>query len=145
MICKSLRFIIHADPYYAQVAVLISPTRAMMERFLPQLVSEKRARKWIRDLYDKRSGSTIGGFVGRSDTKPNSLVMYLGEMPLSVEGKEVLAHEIFHCVEMIMKRAGMPHHTKYSSEAYAYLIGSLTNQVNYYVHEYACRVLNAQD
>ena len=41
----------------------------------------------------------------------------------------LLNHEIFHVVEFIFKRIGMPHSVKYSSEDYAYQIQFITEQV----------------
>jgi hypothetical protein len=41
----------------------------------------------------------------------------------------LLSHEIFHVVEFIFDRIGMPHSVEYSSEAYAYQIQHITEVV----------------
>lgn len=40
-----------------------------------------------------------------------------------------LQHELFHAVELLFGIVRMPHHPDYSSEAWAYLIDSLTTQL----------------
>ena len=66
------------------------------------------------------------GSIGRSALLSSGQVVLWGS---DANDKGTLAHEIFHCVCFIMEKVGicLCHE---SDEAYAYLIGFITNKVN---------------
>jgi hypothetical protein len=55
-------------------------------------------------------------------------LLRLFKYPIDCEDYGILAHEIFHAVDFLMRRINIKL-TKKSDEAYAYLIGYLTEQI----------------
>lgn len=61
--------------------------------------------------------------------KTGQVLIRLRNMPTKPQYISHLAHEIFHAAEWLFDDIGIKHDSNYSSEAYAYLIQYLTNQV----------------
>lgn len=59
----------------------------------------------------------------------NQTIIRLKSFPTNSEDYGYLAHEIFHAVTIIMDRIGMKFNPFKSDEAYAYLIGYLTQKI----------------
>lgn len=64
-----------------------------------------------------------------SSTAAGATIVRFKNFDKTAFGYGIVAHEIFHVVEMIFDRIGIKHHVKYSSEAYAYQIQYLIEQV----------------
>ena len=62
-------------------------------------------------------------------------VVRMPVVPVYARTRGILAHEIFHAVEFILNRIGVRHHVRKSGEAYAYLIGYLTEQCYYELNQ----------
>lgn len=63
----------------------------------------------------------------------NRSLIRIAEPPKSPHGKGLLAHELFHVVDFILRRIGIELGDD-SFEAYAYLIGYLTEQIYKRIH-----------
>jgi hypothetical protein len=66
----------------------------------------------------------------------NASVIRLRALPKSNNDYGVLAHEIFHIATFVLDRAGMKLKLGASDEAYAYLIGYLTDKIYEAINEY---------
>lgn len=55
----------------------------------------------------------------------NQVVLYLKEIPKDIKGYSILAHEIFHCVDLILRKIGITLSDD-SDEIYAYCIQYIT-------------------
>lgn len=82
---------------------------------------EQTYKDWIEELQEGDHG-----FVYPLDT--GGYVMWLNEIPNTPMKLGQLSHEIFHLVEKLFRRIDLPL-TEESSEAYAYLIQYITQQV----------------
>jgi hypothetical protein len=60
--------------------------------------------------------------------EPRIITVCIDSLPLDPFVQGILAHEIFHCVEMTFSFIGLSH-TEHSSEAWAYLIQFLTEKI----------------
>ena len=69
-------------------------------------------------------------------TNTNLGVIRLRELPRLSSDYGVLAHEIFHMVTFVLERAGLKMVVDVSCEAYAYLIGYLTEKIFDAMNEY---------
>lgn len=79
-------------------------------------------------LDDKDKDLLIMSGVGRTVMlDKGQTILWLKKYPKV--GCDVMAHEVFHAVEFLLSRIGMPL-TRDSSEAYAYLIQYLTKSIN---------------
>ena len=63
------------------------------------------------------------------DGDTGKFFVYLSKYPVDSWDHSILVHELFHLVEQIMDRVGMPLEYCTSSEAYAYLLGQITYDV----------------
>ncbi len=63
--------------------------------------------------------------------KTGASLIRLKQEPKTPEQFGTLQHEIFHCASSILWRVGIKLKMKYSDEAYAYLIGYLTEKIYY--------------
>lgn len=61
--------------------------------------------------------------------KSGQSLIRIKAIPRSPQDYGLLQHEIFHCVTAVMWRIGMRLKIKTSDEAYAYLVGYLTEQI----------------
>lgn len=120
----SARFIIPIDIYNADLYVSLGESD---ERFRQGLLRYKDS-DWVEECVEFMDVKPQQG-CGRMGQKDNFFLIRLGVFPNDAWDYGTLQHEIFHYVEFFFKHIGMPHHTKYSSEAYAYLIGYLTKQI----------------
>lgn len=102
--------------YPFDVIVSLGEDDAQMKRRL-----REKGIKWDRKL----KYTTAGKFVLMSD---NKAIIRLYRIPSTPEDYGTLAHEIFHSVECILSEIGMSL-SEYSHEAYAYLIGYITQEV----------------
>lgn len=59
----------------------------------------------------------------------NRTVIRLKTQPKRHEMMSVISHEVFHATTFILERIGMKMEVMVSDEAYAYLIGYLTNEI----------------
>ena len=59
----------------------------------------------------------------------NQSLIRLRHLPKEPKHFGDLQHEIFHCVSFIMWKIGMPLEIQKSDEAYAYLVGYVTNEI----------------
>lgn len=59
----------------------------------------------------------------------NQSLIRLRYLPKKPKHFGYLQHEIFHCVSFILWRIGMPLEIEKSDEAYAYLIGYVTDEI----------------
>ena len=58
----------------------------------------------------------------------NQVILYLKEKPKDINGYSLLAHEIFHCVDLVLRKVGISLSDD-SDEIYAYCIQYLTKQI----------------
>lgn len=72
-------------------------------------------------LPDTCNGRTVHNLEG------SQTIIRLRNKPIDANGYAVLAHEIFHAVDFIMRRIGITLSSD-SDEAYAYLIGYVTRE-----------------
>ena len=117
---KGTSFVIDLKPYPFQVMVSFNQTNKQFQDKLIELHVNDFTDEGFYDPNCKArtvnldTGATIVRF---KDFKKDAFHYGL------------IAHEMFHVVEMTFKRIGLPHSLKYSSEAYAYQIQHLTEQV----------------
>lgn len=99
--------------------------------------SEERFAQGITLVYPPEYGEEVIQALDMSDMTTNGLslclpcgsFLRLRKFPDTPADYGMLQHEIFHAVELLFKEVRMPHHPDYSSEAWAYLIESLTTQI----------------
>lgn len=119
-------FKIPIHPYNRQLLVAIGLSDDEFERKLKEVLPEDD----LKDLEEDNKCIIFSpGTTGRVITFNNSgLVLWLKTMPATPTTQNYLAHEIFHVVEAVFERIEMPL-TSETSEAYAYLIGYLTETI----------------
>lgn len=67
--------------------------------------------------------------VGRTiQTHNNQIIVILKELDDTAQFHGNVSHEIFHACSYILDTAGVKHSVEYSEEAYAYLIGWMTQE-----------------
>ena len=120
----SARFIIPIEVYNRDVYISLGETD---ERFAQGLLRYKDAT-WVKGALKNVSVPLEPG-RGRMAMKDGFYIIRLGVFPKTSQDYSVLQHEIFHFVEAMFDQAGLPHHLKYSWEAYAYLIQFLTKEI----------------
>lgn len=114
-----LPFIINCKVYPFDVMVYFGEDREPLYRNLKKYLSESD----IKELREYKYG------FAKSVMFPNGqTLLYMKRKPETHFELGTLAHEIFHCTCFIMDRVGIKL-TDESDEAYAYLIGYLTNEI----------------
>ena len=92
---------------------------------------EKRLKKYNISDDDLSSLDIVGNTVmGRTVMfSTNQTVIKIPRVPITPMEWGNLQHEIFHAVTFVMDRIGMKLRIEESDEAYAYLIGYLTQKI----------------
>ena len=119
---KSLHFVVDI-PIYKQTALFVF---GCDKKKLAKIVEDLGgSEKFVLELLsmDKCSGYTY------QDGDTGKFLVYMPGLPQRASEHGILVHEIFHLVEQIMNRIGMPLVIYTSSEAYAYLIGHISAEV----------------
>lgn len=114
---KHLNFIIPLVVYPYDIMVSIGETDKQLEKELL-----KFGISWDNKFKCSGAGRTVM-------TDNNQTIVRLGWWPESNKDLGTLQHEIFHAVSLIFDEIGMPLMVCTSCEAYAYLIGYLTEQI----------------
>lgn len=113
-----LYFKIKPDIYPATIHVSIGQTD---EEFTK---STKTTKKPLEDFMHMEKLN----FDGIVERRGSQIYMRLGSFRFLPYHYGVLSHEVFHVVEEIAKMVGLKHSGK-SSEAFAYLIGYITEEI----------------
>lgn len=100
------------------------------------MVSIGEANEVLRKKLLKHGANIKDIDLEHTDTHRGRCIMFPGHqtlirlyhIPKTAQHYGYLQHEIFHAVEFLMDRIGMPL-TRKTDEAYAYLIDYLTNQI----------------
>ena len=117
---KSHNFIIPLVVYPFDVMVSIGQTDQELKKILKKHGVNTKSGLW---KYGKNG-------VGRAVVfETNQTLIRLPRVPKTPKELGSLNHEIFHAVTFIMHRIGMKLIVCKSDEAYAYLIGYLTEQI----------------
>lgn len=114
---KASNFIIPLEVYPFDVMVSIGQTDAELKKSL-----ERKSVEWE----DKMCLKGNGLFYMNSQ---NQSIIRVRFIPVNPVDYGVLQHEIFHAVTFILDRIGMKFMLLKSDEAYAYLVGYLTEQI----------------
>ena len=122
---KSLGFILDLPPYPFQVYVSFAETNETIRSALGEKVDDEM---WV-DLLPLIECPFEHGRGRTAQVDNGPLVMRLGVIPETSQDEGVLAHEIFHVVEILFVRLRTPHHFDYTSEVYAYLIQYLHQEI----------------
>ncbi|GAB4052554.1 hypothetical protein [Spirosoma litoris] len=110
-------------PIYSQDALFIlGYSRSRAADLIEKHGGSVELVDYIRNLKQCKGVATQDGESGR-------FLIYMEDLPRKSTEHGSLVHELFHLTEQIMERVGMRHKIRYSSEAYAYLIGQLTAEV----------------
>lgn len=113
-----MNFIIPYHIYPFDLMVSIGETDAELKKALKEYGTE-----WLDDYsYEDK---VEGRFVMN---KKHQSLLRVPRKPTNPQDKGVLAHEIFHAVEFVLDRIGLPH-TLETGEAYAYLIDYITTEI----------------
>lgn len=82
----------------------------------------------LKFTYDKTCG------IGRTCMlESGQVIVRMPVIPSLSIDRGILAHEIFHAAEFVLHRVGIKHDVHKSGEAYAYLIGHLTQECYYQI------------
>lgn len=85
---------------------------------------------------DERNHFDRSVCLGRTILFPtNQTLIRMKRIPGTTQEFGTLAHEIFHAASFILGRMGMPLQLEVSDEAYAYLIGYLTEEIYNKIHQ----------
>jgi hypothetical protein len=116
---KSTHFKISYNIYPFDLFVSFGETDQQLKRFL-----ERYGVKYEKELTLQNKCTLARTVMG----KDGATVIRMRTIPKHPVDKGVLAHEIFHAIEFLMHKVGIPL-SKKSSEAYAYLIGYVTEEI----------------
>ena len=113
--------------YHTSLLVIIGMSDKEVEEVLLQYEGFDRGSKEMKKSAGWRFDNCKKvGHVTRFDN--NAMLLRLREYPTTPEDYGIIAHEVFHVVELLFERVGMPLADS-SSEAYAYLIGYVTQEI----------------
>lgn len=117
-----MNFIIHLVIYPFDVMVSVDETDAQLVKKLYRFGYKKEDIESLLHMpYSTR---------GRCEILPgNQVVIRFKKQPKLAEQVGVIAHEVFHAVTFILERINIPLDLNTSDEAYAYLIGYLTEEI----------------
>jgi hypothetical protein len=116
---KKANFIVDLKVYPFHVMFSFTQTDDELLKCLKKYNIDTRGDSW------KLEKTVRGRCVSFKD---NQTLIRLRNYPKTTEDFGVLAHEIFHAVSFIMYKVGMKLKIDCSDEAYAYLIGFLTEE-----------------
>lgn len=88
----------------------------------------KDANRFVPDMNNKNNSLAVSGTGRTIQTERNQLVVIIKDLPYAPQFHSTVAHEIFHAATMMLDRAGFKLEIMVSDEAYAYLIGWLTQE-----------------
>lgn len=120
----SARFILPVDLYSVDLYVSLGEQDA---RFAQGLLRYKD-QAWVDECVETMRIRRASG-VGRLGRKMGFFLLRLGVFPVTAEDYGTLQHEIFHFAESLFDQIGMPHSYMATSEAYAHLIGFVTEKM----------------
>lgn len=121
---KSINFIIPLQVYPFDVMVSVSQTDKQLTKSLDPY--KKNLLESDYGLASYPSSTTEARAVLFSN---KASLIRLRKLPTEAHGFGTLAHEIFHIVTFVMDLAGMKLEVMVSDEAYAYLVGYLTENI----------------
>lgn len=121
----SCRFLIELIPYSRHLYVSLGESDARLKAGLTRLMSSSRVEEWV-ELIGPQQPAEDGktAFIQGS-----GIVLRLRDYPTDARQYGVLAHEVFHAVEYLFASVGLPHEAQTSSEAWAYMIGYIHQQI----------------
>lgn len=122
----SCRFLIELTPYNRHLYVSIGESDERLKAGLARLLSASLVEEWMELIGPQRpheDGRTA--FIQGS-----GIVLRLREFPTNAKQLGVLAHEIFHAVEYLFESVSLPHNAQTSSEAWAYMIGYIHQEIH---------------
>ncbi len=103
-------FKIKADPYNCKVLCLFGSAKEA-KKILKKELSKRRYKNWDFKDCDGLTGMYNG-----------LVIMWIRKLPKKPYWKNILSHELCHCIDMIGERVGLERGSS-SSEGYAYLTG----------------------
>ena len=121
----SCRFLIELTPYHRHVYVSVGESDARLKAGLARLMPASLVEQWVELIgpqHPSEDGKTA--FIQGS-----GIVLRLRDYPTDARQFGVLAHEVFHVVEYLFTSVGLPHDPQTSSEAWAYMIGYIHQQI----------------
>lgn len=116
---KPKSFIIKLTPYPFDILVSIG----QKERALKKVLNEYGIEYSDPDFYTSCCRART------QNIETGQTIMRFKEIDFESDGHGLIAHEVFHAVEFLFLKIKMPHSVKYTSEAYAYLIGHVTEHI----------------
>ena len=121
---KAINFIVNWKVYPFDVMVSIGETTPIVIGRIEKLGYKLNTLE--KDALEiKSSGRTVGRTVMLENGATVLRLKRFDTLPINFS---ILSHEVFHCVEFLMDRIGIPL-TDSSSEAYSYAIQYLTNEI----------------
>lgn len=116
---KSLHFVLDIPLYNQECLFVLGYDRLKASAIIEKCGGSPEMVEFIRTLRPCSGVTTEDGNTGR-------YLIYMKELPQRASQHGSLVHELFHLVEQVMDRIGMPLEFKSSSEAYAYLLGHVS-------------------
>lgn len=113
---KAIRFVVDVSIYNTYVIVVIGKSK-----YINKYLSKHG--------FKKIDTSSTEGAAGYTFQLEEGILLWLKQKPpFTAFNIGCLVHEIFHCTEFILSRAGIKL-SKKSDEAYAYLMGYITENI----------------
>ena len=119
--------VIPIEIYKTDLLVYFGDVQGVKEA-LQEYIGEERAEETMRNFGNVRETT-----LARTCMAANGGVMlWMPSIPATIKDYAMLAHEAFHVAAYIMRKVGIPFSTD-TKEAYAYLIGYITLQIEEFV------------
>jgi hypothetical protein len=125
-----MNFILDVPPYPAQVMVSINQSNKKLIKSVKKwkIIDKRSCLTFVEAIEEEKGNSKeLGGMI-HDLTGTGIMILRIYSLVKSAESRGNLAHEIFHITEKIADFVGIKHCSR-SSEAFAYMISYLTEEI----------------
>lgn len=117
---EAMHFVIELTPYPFDVLFSFNQSQKEFDKAL-----REKGIKYFKD----ETFNNLTCMARTCHLDSGATIVRFKDFSKTAFGFGVLNHEIFHVVEFLFDKIGMPHNVFFTSEAYAYLIQSITERV----------------
>ena len=114
-------FVVSFGTYPFEVEVFVGDAEIFRTHLTEQEVDKEEVETALHDVE--------GDEALTLEFSGGSYYLWIHSYENNAHCNSIIAHECFHLVEMSFDKIGIKHHIKYSSEAYAYQLGFLFENI----------------